>query len=514
MPVLRGGLLMLGAAFTLTYVAGLAVALPPWLLPAINFGVYVLATGLVLLRALHGRGARISWWFISAGLCCYTAGTAYAWIRNSAGVVLPFPSLSDVGWLAFYPLAYAGILLVLRGQAPTRRTVLDGAIAGLGSAAVFSAVVVDKLVTTNGAGDLAQYVALAYPLGDALLVGTVLTLMTAGRWAGAPALLLTGGFGSFILADVGYVTLGANGHYQTGVLVDGLYLAGLILVAFAAWQPARLHPAHTERNRLGISIWFAFGALAVTLVATRVPLSNLTVVLAGLTLVAVVLRVLVSFRELEALGRARHDEARRDALTGLANRRAVLEVLAALPAGPVVLLLLDLDKFKDCNDTYGHQAGDLLLAQAAQRLGDVTRPDDVLGRLGGDEFVLVLAGEHAREPVAVRLAGRIRAVLREPFALGDGVEVTIDVSVGIAASPVGGDADLLFRQADIAMYAAKRAGGGHALYREPPPAAADAAASADAAAAAAGGGGAAGGAGKSASWLIADSDNEHSHLAR
>ncbi|WP_306208052.1 GGDEF domain-containing protein [Actinoplanes sp. RD1] len=471
-PALRILLLGFALIFLARHVPGLGPRLPDWLSPLGTVGVYVVTTSMVLLRATVVAEQRAAWALIGGGLCAYTAGMIWSWHLTADGSTLPFPSVCDVAWLSFYPLAYAGILMFLRRQAPARRTLLDGAIAGLGGAAVFSAVVVDALVGTSGAGGLEQYVALAYPLGDSLLVGTLLARMIVGRWIGAPSVLVMAGLGTFIVADTGYVTLGTMDGYQPGGLVDLLYLAGLSLVGLAAWQPARARPETAERNRLGVSIWFAFGALGVTLVATRVPLSNATVTLAGLTLVAVVLRVMASFRDLSALGQALHDEARHDALTGLVNRRGVLErltqTLAVPRPAPLALLLLDLDKFKDVNDTYGHQAGDRLLELAAARLVAITRAGDVLGRLGGDEFVLALSGDHVGERMAAGLATRIRTALREPFDLGHGVVVTIDVSVGIALRGAGDDEISLFRRADIAMYEAKRAGGGHALHRESP----------------------------------------------
>ncbi|WP_305783616.1 GGDEF domain-containing protein [Symbioplanes lichenis] len=471
-PALRTLLLGFGVAFLLRHVPGVGPLLPSWLSPLATIGVYVVTTTMVLLRAAVVAEHRAAWGLIGCGLCSYTVGMVWSWHMTAGGGTLPFPSVCDVAWLSFYPLAYAGILMFLRRQAPARRTLLDGAIAGLGGAAVFSAVVVDALVGTSGASGLGQYVALAYPLGDSLLVGTLLARMIVGRWIGAPSVLVMAGLGTFIAADTGYVTLGTMDGYQPGGLVDLLYLAGLSLVGLAAWQSARVGPETAERNRLGVSTWFAFGALAVTLVATRVPLSNATVTLAGLTLVAVVLRVMVSFRDLAALGQALHDEARHDALTGLVNRRGVLERVAALLAvprpAPLALLLLDLDKFKDVNDTYGHQAGDRLLELAAARLASVTRAGDVLGRLGGDEFVLALSGDHVGERMTTGLASRIRAALREPFDLGHGVVVRIDVSVGIAVRGAGEDEISLFRRADIAMYEAKRAGGGHAVHRDRP----------------------------------------------
>ncbi|MFC4069967.1 GGDEF domain-containing protein [Actinoplanes subglobosus] len=139
-----------------------------------------------------------------------------------------------------------------------------------------------------------------------------------------------------------------------------------------------------------------------------------------------------------------------------------LDILLAAPRhDPIALLLLDLNRFKEVNDTYGHQAGDNLLEQAARRLAAVTRDGDLLARLGGDEFVVVVSGPNVDERAAVAVADRIREALRETFIVEE-IDMTIDVSIGVALAH--GDSNLLFQQADIAMYHAKRSGGGHAVF--------------------------------------------------
>jgi diguanylate cyclase len=462
-PVLRGVLVTLAAAFVVAHLAAIDEDVPRWLMAVLTNGVYVTSTALVLLRAALVRTGRTPWVLIGLGLTCYTAGTAYSWYYAwHVSPSLPFPSLSDAAWLGFYPLAYAGMSIVVRSQVSNRSALFDSLICGLGAAAVFAAIMVDHVVTTDRADGLHLYVILAYPAGDMALVGLLLARLSLGRLLSARTMMFLGGFLSFVVADSLYVTQNATGDYVPGSLTDLLYLLGLTLIGLASWQRDPTGTPATTSVRLGWSVWFAIAALVVLVAGTRNHMSNLTVALAGSTLLVVVLRVVLSFRELEQLGRARHAEARRDPLTGLANRRAVLEHLDRLPPGPVALLLLDLDRFKEVNDTYGHQAGDRLLELAAERLTRITRAGDLLARLGGDEFVLVLAGPRLAEPATVRTALRIREELCHPFDL-DGADVTIDVSVGISLR-TDGDATLLFQQADIAMYHAKRAGGGHALF--------------------------------------------------
>lgn len=157
-----------------------------------------------------------------------------------------------------------------------------------------------------------------------------------------------------------------------------------------------------------------------------------------------------------------------DALTGLPNRvlfkdRVDQAVhLARRQTNSFALLLLDLDRFKDLNDTCGHHYGDLLLQQLGNRLSGLLRPSDTVARLGGDEFAVVLPG--ADEPGAVFVATKIREALATPFQLDD-QPFRIDASIGIALYPhQGNDISALLRHADVAMYLAKRGGTGHQVY--------------------------------------------------
>lgn len=121
------------------------------------------------------------------------------------------------------------------------------------------------------------------------------------------------------------------------------------------------------------------------------------------------------------------------------------------------MLFVDLDGFKSVNDRYGHDGGDTVLRAVAQRLADAVRPSDTVARYGGDEFVAVC--EEISNEDAIHLARRISAAAGRPVDL-NGEEVCLTASVGLALGGMAGDADLLIRDADAAMYRAKVAGGG------------------------------------------------------
>ncbi|WP_436520345.1 diguanylate cyclase domain-containing protein [Actinoplanes sp. HUAS TT8] len=166
-------------------------------------------------------------------------------------------------------------------------------------------------------------------------------------------------------------------------------------------------------------------------------------------------------RQLTTLQQVRRElqhQASHDNLTGLPNRAQLADRAEQWSGRRLAVLLLDLNGFKQVNDTYGHAAGDALLHQVAQRLDATIGPGDLAGRLGGDEFVVLLPEADAE--AAARAGERIRETIARPVSIGGGHEVTVGVSIGVAVRPAGGSADLdmLTAEADAAMYREKHAG--------------------------------------------------------
>jgi diguanylate cyclase (GGDEF)-like protein/PAS domain S-box-containing protein len=165
--------------------------------------------------------------------------------------------------------------------------------------------------------------------------------------------------------------------------------------------------------------------------------------------------------------------AHHDALTGLANRAALTQKIEEAAARqrrrgePFSVLLLDLDRFKQVNDTLGHPAGDTLLTEVAARLNALVRETDALARLGGDEFAIVQSGEAHQREAASGLANRIIEALSRPFEI-EGADINIGASIGIALAPEHDTAsDNLLKMADLALYRAKSGGGSGYRFFDP-----------------------------------------------
>jgi len=279
----------------------------------------------------------------------------------------------------------------------------------------------------------------------AIAAGTVVGGMALSRWQPSLGMALIG---------AGAVLLGVDG--------DVAFAAAPFLVA-AAWHsdPAVGPGPEFRWTVLAAIIAFATAALALLGMGQFTMLSDTAGALAIVTFLAGVARAAVTVTD-----RLRESNARAliDDLTGLGNRRHLLERLQAAidRGGDLALLLIDLDGFKELNDTLGHHAGDEVLRQIGPRLGGAVRHHDTLARLGGDEFALVLTpGDEA----AASTAGlRLRSALEESFSVED-IVVHIDASVGIALFPLHAADPLgLLQRADVAMYEAKRMRTGHEVY--------------------------------------------------
>ncbi|WP_436528034.1 putative bifunctional diguanylate cyclase/phosphodiesterase [Actinoplanes sp. HUAS TT8] len=257
-----------------------------------------------------------------------------------------------------------------------------------------------------------------------------------------------------------------------------------VLAARRQWRRRYAAPVERARTRrFSILPYVAVAALYLTMLATELPEGGHEAVIAlaatGLTVLVVVRQISTlrdnaglldtvdaSLSQLRAYQKELDHQVNHDPLTGITNRLAYHERLAAQLAGdePFVVVLLDLDDFKVVNDRHGHDTGDALLRAISTRLRQSVRAHDTVARLGGDEFTLLLPG--ADLDGAEELLRGLLATVQRPLMLG-GLEMTPRLSIGVTLSRPEDSAAELVRRADVAMYAAKTAGGGRWTWFDP-----------------------------------------------
>ena len=453
-------LLAIGVAGVLVYALHLRLAgLEPNVAADLYLynGIILIAGTICMIRAVVEPSSRIAWAAFGLGLVVWAAGNVY-WTLALQGLdEVPYPSAADVGYLASLPCFFVGIALLTKQRVGrfSAASWLDGAIGGLAAAAAGTALLAPALVGLTKGEAAAVFTNMAYPLGDLLLISFVAAaLLVIGRRGAAPFVLIGAGLVAWALADAVYLVLEATSSYAGGLL-DLLWPAGALLLASASCLRISPSPARERAERrtsVALPAAFALIALAILTADHFDRVIEVSVWLSVATLLMVVLRLALSFRENDALVRTLRTETVTDALTGLGNRRQLFAALESAVADasrtPRVLAILDLDGFKQYNDTFGHPAGDALLRRLGVKLADSVRGHGVAYRLGGDEFcVLIDADEET--------AGGIVSTAREALAERGG-GFRISASCGSVALVEGGlSASAAIRMADRAMYEEK-----------------------------------------------------------
>ena len=426
------------------------------------------AAGLCLYasRRLGGR-ARTGWQLLSLGMAFWALGellwSYYEVLRN---VDAPFPSVADVAYLIAYPLMLTGILTLTmppRGVARLR-TLFDAMLVAVLAAGPAWHYLIYPAATEGGNSVQDTIFGLGYPAGDLLLLFGI-AVMTLRSWRDRSGLVfgvLSLGLVLFLASDFAFARLDQEGSYVAGSWVDGGWLLGYGLIALAAamqtsWKPA-YSVANTARSAsawrqvlplvllLPIVVWYmvlvgsdepsgvvdVLVLLAVLLVVCRSALAVVDILALNGELVVAHEQALKANEELRRKSRQLNnllleavDISRKDSLTGLFNRAAVVDELESAmreKIAPIHVAILDVDELKQVNDTGGHAAGDALLLDIASRL--LTLQSSVVGRYGGDEFLAftieaAISADDFDDELRVALSGMEVAVngrLREASA--------------------------------------------------------------------------------------------------
>jgi diguanylate cyclase (GGDEF)-like protein len=442
----------------------LHIALPPEGRTALLTTVQAVGAVVCVAGILwHHPPRRRQWWALMLGALTLAGG----WHALAAGR----PGLVALTLVAAYVLVGHGGLLI--GQAiDSRRSLFGLDLAMLATVAFTFAWHVQH--SPWAVGDSAQNIWVAVQLaGDLTLMAVVWRVLARRpRWVPSFGYLIAAA--ALLLAWHGAVLWGLpNGAYEPGAGSDVLVIAPWGLLGAATWHPSMREvgrPSNVligpEREGMPLALPVVFVLPALPLLAELGLIRTDRVVFAASTALTISLLLVRT----ALVTRTATSQARTDPLTGLANRRMLQATLAhrlAQPEGaPSTLLLLDLDRFKAVNDTHGHAAGDQLLREVATRLRRAAPRDSIVCRMGGDEFAVLTSGVGA-EPAAEQ----VLSAFQTPLSIGT-TTLQARVSVGVAPVVVPPELDVddagalfsasagLLVDADLALYEAKRGGGG------------------------------------------------------
>ncbi len=418
----------------------------------------------------------------------------WTWFETIRGETTPFPSMADFFYLFAIPLAVGGLLAMPSSDddRPDRmRVVLDGIIVASSLLFVSWITVLGPTLASSAGSWFERAIALAYPAGDVIVLTMVMIVWGRSDPAGRVAVGLTGaGFACFALADSLFVFTSLKWDTVSNLSNDA-WVAGYLLIALGAYHAclhpatrvsdlARRHPRPTVRSPR-ILLPYVPVAVVLVLSVSEALLNDPIVVGAAEFFIGTVLIVALLVRQavvilengrltasLAASNQQLQYQLLHDDLTGLPNRPLLLDrlrvVLGRMERTPALaaVMFVDLDLFKQANDTYGHEAGDEVLIAVGRQLVSSLRVGDTVARFGGDEFVVLCEDVQSRAEVD-QLAARItQAVTRPvPIAVADGttVEVSVQASVGVVVTDdPGAQPEEVVRDADAAMYRAKRNG--------------------------------------------------------
>jgi len=423
--------------------------------------VELVAALLCLQVGFSNRAVRMPAWIMGAALLTWALRDATLKFREEY-----FHSLSPYVpaglHLAFYPLVVGGLVFLLREDLKELGVPmwLEMLVVALGSGSVCA---VFAFWSVPSLADGLDFMHLGYAVGDvvvAAVVGAYVSLLWERR--SIVSIIPAAGIGLVVIGATCSLLPVASGSLLQTVIAPGAWSVAILLLSLAIW----LRPQEDEGGRrttpsLALPNLAALPALAISFVGPLVAFNHAALMLASLTIAGAGLRLFLLLRDTRAISKVSREQAATDELTGLWNRRHIFRVLdtyfAEREAGTtdetLALLFVDLNGFKEVNDSFGHAAGDHLLRLLGSRLSGSLRDSDILARLGGDEFAVVLPGSDMES--AVTVAFRLSTCLEHPFQLRR-VSASISASIGIAMAPADAtDSHGLLQCADAAMYRAK-----------------------------------------------------------
>ncbi|MFI5051878.1 MAG: putative bifunctional diguanylate cyclase/phosphodiesterase [Acidimicrobiales bacterium] len=429
----------------------------------------------IALRVWRSSRLRAAWISMGIGVALFNAGQLIYLFHDQNLVPIPSPAPSDAAYLLSYAFFGVGIVMMTQRSYGTGilSIRLDGAVTGLAIAAASAMLWFDPILRVSG-HPLQVVVGMSYPVFDLVLLVLLIAGLAPLRYRpNLPTVLLVAGVVAFVVGDVIYLNQQAAGTYVTGTPLDASWNIALWMIGLAAWPREDRRSAPRSQKTLvpqGVTLVpIVFGSVSVVvlLVSLVHHTSPVTSLLAIGALCLVIVRMGLTLREVRVMEKTNFHVARTDELTGLQNRRYFLEdgesrLASRDPSRRLVMLLIDLDGFKEINDSLGHASGDDLLKVVAARFRNRIEGRGIIARIGGDEFAATCEIDPRDDVVAV--AQQLAASLDDPISL-DGVIVRMGASIGVAVYPEHGtsQADLL-RSADVAMYEAKRSHSGVCLY--------------------------------------------------
>ena len=422
---------------------------------AIYDGV-VLGAGLACLARASAFGReRRAWQLIGLSILAWGAAEVYWSLAIEDNPSAPYPSPADVGYLLFYPLAYAGLALLVRARAHeiNWRLWMDGLIAALGTAALGAAFVFDYIAAKTEGSTLETVTTLSYPLGDISMLAVVVGVIALTGWRpGRTWSLLLAGMAAMVIADIAYTLQLTEEAIPGGNWVEPVYLIAAVCLGASVWQPAAaaaITSPKEQRREMVVPAVVAGVMIGLFTIQYFSATGSLSTVLWAATMTAVVVRLGMSDRE----NRELLEQVRTDALTGLGNQGRMqvdlpIRVAQASESEPISLLLFDLNGFKHYNDTFGHPAGDELLVRFGAALRKAVGDDGAAYRIGGDEFCVLLTCDRERFDEVSKAAAQALTATGPGFAVSSAwgaVEVPTEEAEASAA----------LQLADTRMYAQK-----------------------------------------------------------